>query len=110
MLTAEEDIQSSLHILLSTKLGERIMQPNFGCQMDEFQFVPLSRTTSTYISDLIEKAILYHEPRINVDKITLKNSDSNQGVVLISLSYTVRATNSRFNLVFPYYLEEGRLG
>lgn len=106
MLEGEADIESSLMVLLSTRLGERIMQPNYGCQLDELQFNPLNRTTITYISDLIETAILYHEPRITVDKILMNTEEGQLGVILIEIQYTVRATNSRRNLVYPFYKNE----
>nr|MBI1230883.1 hypothetical protein [Cytophagales bacterium] len=110
MLVGEKDIESSLMILLSTRLGERIMQPTYGCQLDELQFNPLNRTTVTYISDLIERAILYHEPRITVDKISMTMDPGQLGIVLIELQYTVRATNSRRNLVYPFYKNEATVG
>ena len=106
MLEAEDDIQSSLKILLSTRLGERIMQPKFGCALDELSFEPLTTTMKTYIKDLIETAILYFEPRIDVDLITL-TEDVNLGMVTISIDYRVRTTNSRQNLVYPFYKNEG---
>ncbi|NHE57486.1 GPW/gp25 family protein [Cyclobacterium plantarum] len=101
------DIQESLWILLSTRLGERVMQPKYGCQLDELQFSPLNRTTITYVSELIRTAILYHEPRIEVEKIDITEEEMVEGKVLIHLTYMVRGTNSRFNLVYPYYLNEG---
>lgn len=110
MINGEEDIKSSLHILLSTRLGERIMQPKFGCQLDELQFNPLNRTTVTYISELIKTAILYHEPRIEVEKLDMSVKDDKEGVILIQLEYRVRATNSRMNMVFPFYKNEARGG
>lgn len=101
------DIQESLWILLSTRLGERVMQPKYGCQLDELQFENLNRTTITYISELIRTAILYHEPRIEVEKIEIKEEELIAGKVLIKLSYLVRSTNSRMNMVYPYYINEG---
>ncbi|EPR71557.1 GPW/gp25 family protein [Cyclobacterium qasimii] len=101
------DIQESLWILLSTRLGERVMQPKYGCQLDELQFENLNRTTITYISELIRTAILYHEPRIEVEKIEIKEEEIIAGKVLIKLSYLVRSTNSRMNMVYPYYINEG---
>ncbi|WP_209328736.1 GPW/gp25 family protein [Lunatimonas salinarum] len=106
MLSGEADIKSSLAILLSTKLGERIMQPTFGCQLDELQFSPLNRTTVTYLADLIETAILYHEPRIGVEKINMSESPGDLGVIHIEIDYIIRATNSRKNMVFPFYKVE----
>ncbi|MCC5938902.1 MAG: GPW/gp25 family protein [Lunatimonas sp.] len=103
LLNGEADIESSLEILLSTKLGERIMQPSFGCQLDELQFSPLNRTTITYVADLIETAILYHEPRIGVEKINMSEAPGQVGIILIELHYIIRATNSRKNMVYPFY-------
>ncbi|MFD2036113.1 GPW/gp25 family protein [Belliella marina] len=107
MLSGEEDIESSLEILLSTKQGERIMHPNFGCNLEELLFNPLDRTLITYISDLIKTAILYYEPRIDVQKIEIYEDDIINGKIIIEVEYIIRATNSRKNKVFPYYKDEG---
>jgi len=105
MLEQEDDIASSLHVLLTTGQGERTMVPLYGCSMDELVFEALDTRTRTLMADKIEAAILYHEPRIDLESVRL--DDSEDGVVLIGVSYRVRATNSRFNFVFPYYLREG---
>ena len=107
MLSGEEDIQSSLEILLSTRPGERVMRPDYGCNLDELLFEPLTTTFKTYMKDLIATAILYYEPRIDVNKIELDDSAEGDGRVLISIEYTNRSTNSRFNFVYPYYKAEG---
>ncbi len=107
MLEGEADIKSSLEILLSTRLGERIMVPDYGCNLDELLFKPLNLTLKTYVIDLIRTAILYHEPRIDVNKITIDPTDELNGILLINIDCTVRATNSRKNMVFPFYKEEG---
>ncbi len=107
MISDEEDIKSSLEILLATRLGERVMFPDYGCNLDELLFESLNRTLITHISELIKTAILYHEPRIDVDSIDISESDTLQGELFIRVEYIVRATNSRSNVVFPFYLEEG---
>ncbi len=107
MLTDEDDIKSSLEILLTTKIGERIMQPKFGCKMEELLFNPLNRTLKTFVAELIKTAILYHEPRIDVEKIDITQGDDLTGELLVIIDFKVRATNSRINMVFPYYKEEG---
>lgn len=106
MLSDELDIQSSLEILLSTRQGERVMRQDYGCNLDELVFEPLTTTFKTYIKDLIATAILYYEPRIDVNKIDLDNTGELDGRILISIDYTVRSTNSRFNFVFPFYKTE----
>jgi len=107
MLENEADIASSLEILLTTSPGERVMIPDYGCNLDELVFEALDTTTKTLVADKIESAILYFEPRIDVEKVNLDSSRELEGVVLIELVYRVRTTNSRFNFVFPFYKQEG---
>jgi phage baseplate assembly protein W len=105
--TAEVDISESLEIILSTRVGERIMLPDFGCNLDELIFAPLNLTLITFVKDLINTAILYYEPRIDVNRINIEQSGDIEGVLLIELDYTIRSTNSRRNLVYPFYRGEG---
>lgn len=107
MLKDEEDIQSSLHILLTTRIGERVMQPTYGCNLDELVFESLTTTFKSYIRDLVMTAILFHEPRIKLNNVTLDDSRELEGIILIEIDYTIRSTNTRFNFVFPYYKKEG---
>lgn len=107
MLEDEADIKSSLQILLSTRLGERVMVPGYGCNLEELLFSPLNLTLKTYVVDLIKTAILYHEPRIDVKKIDIDPADELNGVLLVNIDYIIRSTNSRMNMVFPFYKEEG---
>lgn len=107
MLEDEQDIASSLEILLGTLRGERVMLPLYGCNLDELLFESLDTRIKTLMADKIESAILYHEPRIEPEKIMLDESGQLEGVVLISIIYRVRTTNSRFNFVYPFYKQEG---
>lgn len=107
MLEEEADIQSSLHILLSTRLGERVMLPGYGCNMDSLVFEAMNLTLLTYMKDLVENAILYHEPRIDLDKVVIDTTRQTEGLLLIEIIYVVRTTNSRYNYVYPFYLNEG---
>lgn len=106
MLSDEEDIKSSLEILLTTRPGERVMRPDYGCNLDELVFEPLTTTFKTYIKDLISTAILYYEPRIEVNSIDLDDTGELEGRILIVIDYTVSSTNTRFNFVFPFYKNE----
>ena len=107
MLSDADDIQSSLEILLSTRQGERVMRPDYGCNLDELVFESLTTTFETYIKDLIATAILYHEPRIEVNKISLDDTGELEGRILITIDYTIRSTNSRYNFVYPFYKNQG---
>ena len=106
MFEAEKDIQSSLEILLATALGERVMEPGYGCNLDKLIFEPLDTTFSTFITEQIRTAILLNEPRVVLENVDyfLRNLE---GRIDISIDYTIISTNTRANLVFPFYLNEG---
>ncbi|SFD73839.1 hypothetical protein SAMN05518672_10312 [Chitinophaga sp. CF118] len=110
MVVGREDIEQSLHILLSTSLGERVMIPEFGCNLADFQFEAINNTLIGFITDLVSNAILYYEARIKLDSISVTESDSwdaIQGFLRINVEYTIRATNSRYNFVYDFYLQDG---
>lgn len=109
MLEHEQDIASSLTILLSTAVGERIMVPQYGCNLDELVFENIDTRMRTLMADKIESAILYHEPRIVLERVEVVDDQVEllEGRVLIGVTYRVKSTNSRFNFVFPYYRDEG---
>ncbi|MDF2457968.1 MAG: hypothetical protein K0S79_384 [Nitrospira sp.] len=107
MLQQEADIASSLEVLLTTTRGERIMLPQYGCNLEELVFESLDTRMKTLMADKVESAILYHEPRIHLERVRLNDSRELEGVVLIEVTYRVKSTNSRFNFVFPYYKLEG---
>ena len=107
MVSAEEDIDQALRILFSTAPGERVMQPTFGCGLKTMVFENLSEATITEIRDVVERAILFHEPRIDVDAIDVVVEDELGGIIEIDLTYTIRGTNSRRNMVYPFYFLEG---
>ncbi|MCK5705601.1 MAG: GPW/gp25 family protein [Cyclobacteriaceae bacterium] len=106
MTSGREDIENSLKILLTTKVGERIMQPRYGCNMDKLVFEPLDSTLQAYMKDLIETAILYFEPRIILNSVIL-TPVYNEGKIEIMIDYTIAGTNTRYNYVYPFYQVEG---
>ena len=110
LVEAREDIDQSLHILLSTSLGERIMRPDYGCNLSDFQFEPLNASVVGFIRDMVSTAMIYNEPRIQVDRIEVRQpigQDALEGKLQIGVDYTIRTTNSRFNFVFDFYVNEG---
>ena len=104
-----EDIQQSLRILLTTTLGERLLHPTYGCDLRPYLFEPLNASITAFLQDLVRTAILYHEPRILPEAVTL-SAVAEDGVVLIRVDYVVRATNTRYNYVFPFYEQEATGG
>lgn len=105
MAEDEEDIQQSLIILLNTTLGERIMRPDYGANMEDLLFESLNVTTANMIANRIKKAILFHEPRVKTEDIDLR-PDYNEGRIEVLIKYTIIATNNRRNLVYPYLFTE----
>lgn len=109
MVQEVEDINQSLHILLSTSLGERVMQPRYGCNLNDYQFESVNAALLSFLTDLIERAILYFEPRIRVERINITSGDSPElleGLLTISVDYVVVNSNTRFNFVYDFYLNE----
>ncbi|NET81640.1 MAG: GPW/gp25 family protein [Moorea sp. SIO1F2] len=107
MVSDHEDIVQSLEIILSTRPAERIMQPDFGCELSQFLFEEITQGLITGIRGTISDALLNHEHRIDVEEINIEDSEI-EGLLLIIVTYTVRVTNSRFNLVYPFYLNEAQ--
>ena len=102
----EEDIQQSLRILLSTEQGERVMREDFGCDLRRLLFEEMTRSLVTDLTGMVTDAVLYYEPRIDLERVEVDTGDEVSGTLWIRIAYTVRSTNSRFNLVFPFYLNE----
>lgn len=110
MVSAEEDISQSLEILLSTAPGERTMNPRFGCRLKLLVFEAIDEGAAVSIRDVIERAILFHEPRITVNRVTVDDAGIYDGRLDISIEYTIRSTNTRSNYVYPFYFREATSG
>jgi phage baseplate assembly protein W len=106
MVSGVEDIQQSLQILLTTSLGERVMQDKFGCDLSSIMFEEVDQRLANSINNIITDALLYYEPRITLDNVDVSDNKIEQGLILIAIKYTVRGTNSRFNMVYPFYINE----
>lgn len=107
LVSQVEDIEQSLRILLGTVPGERVMQPHYGCGLKRMVFETLNDSTATEIRDIVAKAILFFEVRITLHGVDLDWSDIADGLLRLKLDYTVRTTNTRTNMVYPFYLSEG---
>lgn len=107
LIEGKEDIEESLRILLSTRPGERVMSSDFGCDLSPLLYEPLNLTLQTRIKEIIQVAILYHESRIELLDVEFSEVDAENGLLLMDIAYKIRATNSRHNLVYPFYTQEG---
>jgi hypothetical protein len=107
MVTMEEDIKQSLEIYFSTKLGERIMRSDYGCFLHSQVFELANESLIQGLSKELERSINEFEPRILIIEIKANKIDSNEGLIEINVTYEIRATNNRSNIVFPFYINEG---
>jgi len=101
----EEDIRQAIRIILGTNPGERLMRPDFGAGLNQFVFEPLNTTTMAQVKTRVEEALIDWEPRIDVGEVRVSADPSDRNTLLIEVQYRVRATDSRQNLVYPFYLE-----
>ena len=99
----EQKIKESITLILSTAKGERMMRPTFGCDLQKLVFEPNNTVTANLTTHYVEEALTLLEPRIQVDKVEVTNENEH---LLINVAYTIRATNSPQNLVYPFYLKE----
>jgi len=105
MLSGEEDVASSIYIILQTLYGERVMLPNFGSNLQPYVFEPMNVPNIAMIEKIVKEALVYHEPRIIVDELT-STPRQQTGVLEIEIGYRIITTNTRYNYVFPFYMGE----
>ncbi len=107
LVSEEQDIKESLFILMSTRPGERVLQPEYGCDLSVLNFESINEGLINRASEIIHDAVLHFEPRIILDDVFVSTKNMYDGVLEISLEYSIRKTNKRNNIVYPYYLLEG---
>jgi uncharacterized protein len=103
----EKSIAESIQIILGTSKGERLMRPDFGCDINDLVFAPNNSTTHSLLCYHIEEALVKWEPRIILEKVEAATSEFDESQIDISIQYKVRSINSAFNMVYPFYLERG---
>lgn len=104
---AEEDVREAIWIILSTAPGERLMHPDFGCGIHDYVFAPNNAHTAGQVAFRVEEALLRWEPRIELEEVAVEADPDDPARLLVRVDYQVRSTDSRFNLVYPFYLERG---
>lgn len=107
MVSLEEDIMQSIRIIMMTRKGERVMRPDFGCDIHEYAFDTMDYTTLVQMEHAVRQALMVWEPRITDVEVNIMNEQDEEGTLLIEISYVVRSTNNPYNLVYPYYINEG---
>lgn len=102
----EESVRQSIWMILSTAPGERVMRPDFGCGIHNLVFATNTPGTAGQVISEVRRALLLWEPRIDVLDVDAIPDEAHPNLLLIAISYQVRTTNNRFNLVYPFYLEQ----
>lgn len=104
--SCEESIRQSIYLIIMTRKGERVMRPDFGCDIHKFMFDTVDYTMLTMMKRAVEEALIRWEPRITDIQVQIFDRIQEKHGVEIRVDYRVRTTNNLFNLVFPFYLEE----
>jgi hypothetical protein len=103
----EEDIKEAIYLILMTKKGERIMKPEFGCGVHDYVFGTMDYTSLSMMERAIRESLTLWEPRITDLNVDLMVDEEKEGCILVNIDYRVRSTNNPYNLVFPFYMNEG---
>ena len=103
----ETDIAEAISIIIQTRCGERVMLPDFGCDIHQYLFSVINYSTLKEMEMVVQEALIRWEPRITDIAVEVKQDSDINGKVDIHIRYTVRSTNSTYNLVYPFYLQEG---
>lgn len=101
------DIEESIRLILSTQPGERLMQPEFGCDLKRMAFELIDSNLLSMLTHIIYMALLRFEPRVNFIGLNILESKPQEGILPLEIEFTVIITNTRHNIVFPFYLLEG---
>jgi uncharacterized protein len=99
----EQDIEESIVMILLTPKGQRVMRPEFGCQIHDLVFAPNNATTAGLATYYVEEALGMWEPRIRVLEVTAEPDEEYHERLLVHIDYEIKATYDRRALVFPFY-------
>jgi phage baseplate assembly protein W len=102
----EKNIEECIRIILGTAKRERVMRPDFGCDIHDLVFAPNNAETHGLVITAVTEALVRWEPRIMHVNVDAKTDPDNDAQLLINIHYEVRATNNVFNLVYPFYLNK----
>ena len=103
MRSGEDDIREAVGIILTTRLGERAMRPEFGCAAGDLVFDSNAADFAGRVEFFIRKALERWEPRIDLKEVSVTSSEAK---VDVDVRYTVRATNREDNVVVPFFTGE----
>ncbi|PCK09207.1 MAG: hypothetical protein COA42_04940 [Alteromonadaceae bacterium] len=106
MVSGEQDVHESLQILLGTRLGERILRSDYGCDLSRYVFGTVDDGFASALGSLVRQSLTKNEPRIRLESVGVKQSDDEAGLIELKITYLIHQTNSRYNMVYPFYINE----
>jgi len=104
--SADRRVEESIYLILGTKVGERVMMPDFGCAIHDLVFAPNNASTRTRAIDAVRRALVLFEPRIDVLQVLADTAPAEPNLLLLRIDYRLRSSNSINNLVYPFFLLE----
>jgi hypothetical protein len=107
LVSREREIEEAIRLILGTTPGERPMRPEFGCRIHDYVFGTADGTTANAVGVEVRRALGRWEPRIEVEDVLVSFDPLDQTVLYIDVRYSIRNTNDRRNLVFPFYVIPG---
>lgn len=107
MVEDADNVAKSIKVIVMTRLGERMFHPSLGTNISDLLFSRnINSSTRRKLETMIEYAIVENEARVDVDGVNVENNRSNNSLD-VTISYTIKSTNNKYNMVFPFYLESG---
>lgn len=106
LVSGNEDIEQSIRIILSTRPGERVMRPTFGCRAHELLFETRSAATASLLQEYVLQALRMWEPRIDVHRVNVVNDDAHPGALLAEIEYEIKAMHDTRSIVYPFYIAD----
>jgi hypothetical protein len=100
-------IEQAIAIILGTSVGERVMRPEFGCGIWELVMEANTAQLHGRVQVRVRDALTRWEPRIDVLDVQAATSPDQKNMLLIRIDYRVRSNNAAYNLVYPFFLQEG---
>lgn len=90
-LSELEEIKQSVHLILTTRRGERPFRPKFGANLDLYAFEMMDTTTYNLIRQEVISALQTWEPRIWNIRVEFDHRPE-EGQLMVNVFYEVRRT------------------
>jgi len=106
LVSGSEDIDQAIRIILSTRPGERVMRPTFGCRAHELLFEPFSASTMSLLQEYVLEALRMWEPRIEVTNVNVVTESNGVGALMAEIEYYIKSTHDTRSIVYPFYIAD----